>query len=270
MSDGQRGRRNARICDNNHLIDAVVTAPAAVGFPFSNALNAKLRGKVYKPGTNSFTLQIDLNSAKQFSYFALFGEADKVLGLSNAAVITLKANMINHFVGTEPYSKVIPVHDKGCFADLTDAVNLTGQQYRFIQISIDDSTNPDDVSIAYLYLGDHIEFQFNVRQGFEFKPIDLSRRAISDSGVVYGVRKNQYNAFSSMGFLYLTDDDRRKILETTEAIGLTTPWVFVLDPLEIGFNLRFGTLLCYFDELPKLTQAYLNKWNLTFTIREVV
>lgn len=270
MAAGQRGRRNARICDNNHMTIATVTAPAAVGFPFSNALNAKRRGKVWKPGTNSFTIEIDLLTAKQFSFVGIFGESDSVFKISNAATITLKANSINIFTGAVPYSKTIPVTDSGAFADLTDADNLTGFQYRYVQIIVDDSTNPDDVEIAYIYLGDHTDFAFNVNQGFQFTQQDLSKRVASDSGVIYSVAKNQYSVFNGMGFSFLDTTDRQKIQSVVSRFGLSTPFVFVLDPLEIGFDLEFGTKLCYFEQLPQLTHVYMTKFNISFSLREVV
>jgi hypothetical protein len=270
LAAGQRGRRNARICDNNHMSIATVTAPAAVGYPFSNALNAKRRGRVYKPGTNSFTIEIDLLTAKQFSFVALFGESNALFKISNAATVTLKANSINVFTGAVPYSKTIPVTDTGAFADLTDADNLKGQAYRFVQIVVDDETNPDDVEIAYIYLGDHTDFTFNVNQGFQFGQVDLSKRVTSDSGVIYSVAKNQYSVFNGMGFSYLTETDRLAIQSVVARVGLTNPFVFVLDPLQIAFGFELGVKLCQFAEIPQLTHAYMNKFNLSFSIREVV
>lgn len=269
---GIRGRRNARICDNNHLAGtgATITAPADPSYPFANAMNAKDRGKIWKPGVLTFTIVVDFHYNKNCSYFALFGECDKPLNISDAAVITLKANMINLFTGGEPFVMTVPVTDRGAFADLTDNVNLKGQQYRYWRIEIDDSTNPNPIDVSYLYLGDHVDFQFNMNQGFEFRQTDLSRTAVSDSGMVYTARKNQYNAFSGMGFSYLPPDDRIEIEQTAERLGMTVPWVFVLDPMAIGFDLQFGTLLCYWQEFPQFTHAYLNKFNLRFTIREVV
>ena len=263
-------RRNARICDNNQLHSATVTVSSQPGFPFSNALNFKQRGKIWKPTTKNFTIQIDMLSNKQCSFFAIFGECDKYLTISNEAVITLKANMINLFTGGEPFTKVAEVTDKGVFCDLTDENNPTGQQYRFWQISIEDSLNPNDIEVSAIFLGDHIDFQFNAKQQFQFDKQDLTRRATSDAGVVYSVRKLQYSVFSAMGWSYLNTDDRTKLLSSVERLGLSTPFLFVLDPLQIAFDFEFGNLLCYFDDLPRLTHAYLNKFNVAFALREVV
>jgi len=265
-----RLRRNARICDNNHLDSADVTAPEDVSFPFSNALDFKRRNKVWKPDDKDFTIEIDMLSNKQCSFFAIFGASDSYLTLSNQAVITIKANMINLFTGGEPFTKVVPVTDLGVFADLTDDDNPTGQQYRYWQISIEDSLNPVDIEVSALFLGDHIDFQFNAKQQFQYNRQDLTRRATSDSGTIYSVRKNQYSVFSAMGFSFLNPTDRTKLLTSTETIGLSQPWIFVLDPLELAFNFEFGTILCYFNDLPQLTHAYLNKFNVAFSLREVV
>lgn len=265
-----RARRHARICDNNQLDDADITAPINGSFPFSNCLDAKNRARVYKPSSKSFTIQIDMYANKQCSFFAIFGKADGYFSFSNQAVITIKANMINLFTGGEPFTKVASVTDKGAFADLTDVDNPTGQQYRYWQVVVSDTTNPNDLELAYFYLGDHIDFQFNANQQFQFEQTDLTRRATSDAGVVYSIRKNQYSIFSAIGFSYLGADDRRKIQSTAETLGLSIPFVFVLDPLEIGFEFEFGTLLCYFEKEPQFTQAYLNKFNIAFALREVV
>lgn len=265
-----RLRRNARIADNNHLDAATVIAPEHASFPFTNALNFRQRGRVWKPNDKDFIIEIDLNSNKQCSFFAIFGEIDKYLKVSDQAVITIKANMINLFTGGEPFSTTATVTDKGVFADLTDDDNPTGQQYRYWQIAIEDLLNPDDLEISAIFLGDHIDFQFNAKQQFEFNWNDLSRRATSDSGVIYSVRKNQYALFSAMGFSFLDADDRRKIQSSTETLGLSTPFIFILDPLQIAFEWEFGTCLCYFDQLPQFTHAYQNKFNISFQLREVV
>ncbi len=265
-----RLRRNARICDNNHLDIATVTTSADVSFPFSNALNFKQRGKVWKPGVKTWTTTIDMLSNKQCSFFAIFGEADKFLTISDQAVITLKANMINLFTGSEPFSITIPVTDMGIFADLTDDNYPTGQQYRYWQLQITDPTNPNAIEISAIFLGDHIDFQFNAKQQFTFDIQDLTRRATSDSGVIFNVRKNQYSIFSAMGFTYLDAIDRRSLQSSIETIGLSLPFIFVLDPLEIAYEFDFGTRLCYFSDIPVLTHAYLNKFNVAFALREVV
>jgi hypothetical protein len=265
-----RLRRNARICDNNQLDDAVITAASQVGFPFSNALNFKQRGKIWKPTTKSFTIQIDMQANKQCSFFAMFGEVDKYLTISNEAVITLKANMINLFTGGEPFTKQATVTDKGVFCDLTDDENPTGQQFRFWRIIVEDSLNPADIEVSAIFLGDHIDFQFNAKQQFQFDRQDLTRRATSDAGVIYSIRKLQYAVFNAMGWSYLDTGDRTKLLSSVEKIGLSTPFVFVLDPLQIAFQYEFGNLLCYWEDIPKLTHAYLNKFNVAFAVREVV
>lgn len=265
-----RLRRNARICDNNQLDSAVITVASEPGFPFSNALNFKQRGKIWKPTTKSFTIEIDMQANKQCSFFALFGEVDKYLTISNEAVITLKANMIDLFTGGEPFTKQAQVTDKGVFCDLTDDENPTGQQYRFWQIVIEDSLNPIDIEVSAIFLGDHIDFQFNAKQQFQFERNDLTRRATSDAGVIYSVRKLQYAVFSAMGWSYLDTNDRTKLLSSVEKLGLSVPFVFVLDPLEIAFPFQFGNLLCYFEDIPKLTHAYLNWFNVAFALREVV
>lgn len=266
-----RLRRNARIADNNQLDVATITAPAAVGFPFSNALNFKKRGLVWKPGTLSFTIEIDFHANKQCSFLAIFGESDKLLTISNEAIVTVRANMIDLFTGGEPFTKIATVTDKGVFCDLTDDDNPTGQQYRYWQIEIDDPLNPSAIEIAAIFLGDHIDFQFNAKQQFTFEKQDLTRRAASDSGTIYSVRKGQYSLFSAMGFNFLSTADRNKLLASIEKIGLSTPFVFILDPLELAFSHDFGVMLSYFQgELPQLTHAYLNKFNMSFALREVV
>jgi hypothetical protein len=211
-----------------------------------------------------------MGSNKQCSFFALFGESGQLLTLSNSAVITIRANMIDLFTGGEPFTIVVPVTDKGAFIDLTDDDYPTGQQYRFWEIEIEDELNPIDIEVSAIFLGDHIDFQFNAKQQFQFDRQDLSRKATSDSGVVYSVRKNQYAVFSAMGFSFLDTSDRNKLLSTIEEIGTSTPIVFVLDPLEIAFEYGFGTLLCYFTDIPQFTHAYLNKFNVAFALREVV
>ena len=263
-------RRNARIADNNQLNDAAVIAPADPDFPFSNALDFKNRGKYWRPESKVFTITIDMHANKQSSFFAIFGEADKLLKISNQAIVVLKANMINLFTGGEPFVKQASVTDLGVFCDLTDNDYPTGQQYRYWQIYINDEFSPDDIEVSAIYLGDHIDFQFNAKQQFSFEWTDLTRRAISDAGVVYSIRKNQIKEFSSLGFLFLSQDERKKLLSTMETVGMATPFIFILDPLESAYEFEFATVMAYFNQFPTLTHAYLNKFNMQFSIREVI
>lgn len=263
--------KTARICDNNRIEDAVVTAAEDASFPFVNSFDLINRNQIYKPGTKSFTIEIDLQSnQKNVSFFCILGESNEILKISNDATITVKASSINLFDGTEPVSQVVSVGELGIYYDFTDDTNQYGYNYRYWQIVIDDSLNPDDIEIAYIYLGDHVIFDRNISNGFNYVIQDNSQIARSDTGKIFTRQRPEQTTISGAGIRFMDVDDKNAILSAVRRIGRFKPFVFVIDPTQCRETLDFAVKPMYFTRVPIFTQQVRNIYSSSFSMREVL
>lgn len=264
--------QNARICNNNHLDNAIVTAPEVGPYLFSNSLDLKNRNKVYKPGTLSFTIEIDLQSnSKNVSFFAIIGESNDYLKISNDAIITLKASSINFFDGSEPINIQVPVSELGVYYNISDNVNQDGKSYRYWQIVVDDSLNPNDIEIAYIYLGDNVIIHRNIANGFTYQIQDRTLIGTSDSGKVFTLKKPEQTVISAISYQLLSKTDKDNILNCIRRVGLHTPFLYVLDPDECRESHDFGVRPVYFNRsVPSFTHVVRDIYNSSYSLREVL
>lgn len=264
----------ARIYDNNQLLTAGVTivAPDDGSFPFANALTASdgKRALPWNPGSKSFTVTIDLGYNGNVSLFAIFGPSNANLGVSPSATITLKGNMINLFDGTEPFNQEATIYDNGVFLYLDTDANPEGLQYRYWNIVFDDSTNPDDLFINYIFLGDALTFEYNIQRGFSIEPVDQSIIQTSDSGVLYASQRPQYSQFTGLNHRFLSKETKKEIETTIQQVGLFTPFIFSLDPTEACFGPEDSHFLTYFGSLPRFKHVKTSVFDVSYDVREVL
>jgi hypothetical protein len=241
------------------------------GFPFSNSIDLVNRNKLYKPDGKTFDIDIDLNSfQKNVSFFSILGGSDDILKISNDATITIKANSINLFTGGEPLSVTVPVSELGIYYNFASATDPNGVQYRFWKITIDDSLNPEDIEIAYIYLGDHVIMHRNITNGFSYAIQDNSQVSRSDSGKIYARRRPEQVQISGLSHQSMSKDDKDSLLKSVRRIGRHTPFIFVLDPDECREDLDFSVKPMYFDRIPIPRQQVRNIYTASFSLREVL
>ena len=264
--------QNAKICDNNHLDQATITAAESAPYVFANALDLKNRNKLWQPGTKSFTIQIDLYSnSKNVSFFSLLGASNAQFSLSNQATITVKANSINLFTGGEPFSMSATVGELGAYLNISDATNQDGVNYRFWEIDIDDSLNPDDLEFAYIYLGDNTIIHRNINNGFSYTNLDRTLTGISDSGKIYTLQKPEQTTINAISYQVMSSLDKTNLLTTIRRIGLHTPFLFVIDPDECREDFDFGVRPVYFNRaVPTITHIVRDYYSTRYSLREVL
>jgi hypothetical protein len=264
--------QNAKICDNNHLDQSTVTVVESSPFVFTNALDLKNRNKLWKPGSKSFTIQIDLlSNSKNVSFFALLGASNSLFSLSNQATVTIKANSINLFTGGEPLSESVTVGELGAYINLSDSSNQDGVNYRYWEIDIEDSFNPDDLEFAYIYLGDNTIIHRNINNGFTYTNLDRTLSGTSDSGKVYTLQKPEQTFINAMSYQIMSSQDKTNLLTTIRRIGLHTPFLFALDPDECREDFDFGVRPVYFNRaVPTLTHVVRNYYSARYSLREVL
>ena len=212
------------MCGNNRLDDSTITAPESSPYVFTNALDLKNRNKLYKPGSKSFTIEIDtISNTSNMTFFSILGASNDVLRLSDSATVTVKANSINLFTGTVPFEKTATVGEIGVYLDLTDDDNPQGVSYRYWNIDIEDTYNPNDIEIAYIYLGDHVLISRNISNRFGYQVLDRSRRGTSDSGKIYSLKKPEQTLVNALSLELLKEEDKKKIISFGRKVGTHTP-----------------------------------------------
>lgn len=264
--------QNAKICDNNHLDQASITAAESAPYVFANALDLKNRNKLWKPGSKNFTIQIDLYSnSKNISFFSLIGASNANFSLSDEATITVKANSINLFTGGEPYSQSAMIGELGAYLNISDSTNTDGINYRFWEIDIVDTNNPDDLEFAYIYLGDNTIIHRNINNGFTYTNLDRTLSGTSDSGKVFTLEKPEQTIINAVSYQVMTSQDKSNLLTTIRRIGLHTPFLFVLDPDECRESFDFGVRPVYFNRsVPTITHIVRDYYNSRYSLREVL
>lgn len=265
-------QRNARFCDNNYLAKATVTAPESSPFIFSNSLDLVNRNKLYKPGSKSFSIEIDmLTNSANLSFFSILGASNDYFKLSNSASVQLRGNSIKLFDGGEPFNQDVLIGEIGAYLNLADADNPNGLNYRFWQLDIEDSTNPDDIEIAYIYFGDHTIIHRNINNGYNYTIVDRTLRGVSDSGKVFSLQKPEQTVISAQSRQIMSEQDKSNIINTGRRVGLHTPFLYVLDPDQCNTDYDFSVRAVYFDrQVPAIKQIVNNYYSASYSLREVI
>ncbi len=264
--------RNARFCDNNFLDKATNVAPESSRRVFSNALDLANRNRIYKPGTKSFSIEIDtLSNSTNLSFFTMLAASNDYFKMSNSASVQLRGNSIKLFTGSEPFSQSVNVGELGAYLNLADSDNPDGLSYRFWQIDIDDSSNPDDIEIAYMYFGDHTIINRNISNGFNYTVVDRTLRGVSDAGKVFSLRKPEQTVIASQNRQIMSEQDKINIINMGRRVGLHTPFIYVIDPDECNTNYDFSVRAVYFDrQVPSIKQIVNNYYSASYALREVI
>lgn len=263
--------QNSRICNNNHIEGATITAPEDVSYPAINMYDLKNRNKLYKPGTNSFTIELDFHTnSTHITFFSMLGASDSLFTVSNLATITLKASSINLFDGSEPVSVSVPVQELGAYYNFANASNTGGINYRYWQIVVDDSFNPDPIEIAYIYLGDHVIMDRNLSNGFTFVNSDNSLIVRSDNGKIFTRRRPERTLINSVSHRVMTRDDKDNILQAFRRVGRHTPFLFVIDPDECRDDFDFSVRAVYFNTIPNIRHQFRDFYSISYSLSEVI
>jgi hypothetical protein len=252
--------------DNQFLDESLMTVSSVdSSYPVSNMLDP-VRSRVFKPTTNTFTIEVDLQYNANINFIGVVGPLSRSFGISEVATITLEANNIDDFT-LPPFSQTLTPTTSGILTFLDGDT-----AYRYWKLSIDDSTNPVDVEIGYLYLGDLTQLtDRTVNKGFTAGVVDPTKSATSMNGTLFFDEKQKYHRFNGLGLGYLSGDDRKTIEDLYYRIGKGNPFFISIDPnLKISDEQAELTKLVVFENAPGVAHKFDNKYSLSFSLREVV
>jgi len=272
---------NIVFCDNQYLEASMITASSEEsGYPIENIVDP-IRSRIYKPTSNAFTLTIDriykptsnaftltidLGVNASIDFVGMVGPISDYFGISDAATITLEANSINDFT-TPPYSVSITPELTGIFKFLDGNTD-----YRYWKWTIDDTGNPEDVNIGYIYMGDYTQLaDRTVSKGFSTTMVDPTKSTTSMDGTVYYDEKQKYHKFQGLSLGYIPADDRRSLEKLYWDNGKSTPMFVSLDP-NLSFSEEYGELtkLVVWENAPSVTHHFDDVYSMSISLRESI
>jgi len=253
--------------DNQYLETSMLTPSSEdADYPIENIVDT-IRSRVFKPLSNTFTIDIDLEVNASVKLIALFGPISEYFGISDAATITIKANNINDFV-TPAYTDTMTIDENGAYLFIDAATNT---DFRYWQVGIDDNTNPDIIKHGYLYKGDITQPQSKtINKGFRSKIVDPTKKLTTIDGSEFFNEKQKFNRIDGLALGYVPIDDRLVLEKMYWDNGKATPMVISLDPnLKISNSYSNLTKLMKWEDSPNVVHNFDDVYSMSFTINEV-
>ena len=260
--------QNLRIFDNQYITSANSTVSSEhASYDFDNVIDT-IRTRVYQPnGTNSWNIVWDLATTAPISFFGAIGKSTEAFTVSEDATVTLQANNILSW-SSPPFDETITPSDYGMFLQIDNS----GGGYRYWKLTVDDSSNPTQNEISYMYLGDHVEIDSrDINAGFSKQIMDPSVRIPTINGIEYFDEKPKYDVFSNMNLGYVDADERRLIEQMFFDYGIHTPFFVAFDPT-LAFSTYDWELTKFvtFANPPSFTNFYKDVYSIAFSLKEVL
>jgi hypothetical protein len=217
-------------------------------------------------------IDIDLVTAYECTFFAAIGPIDEVFSLSSLATVTLMADNIPNNWTVPAFSRTLAVRDAGILEFLDDATDTT---FRYWRIKIVDRLNPgilSAVKISHIYLGDYVTItSSNISNGFSKSYTDNAEVAVSESGVMYYSNRTKQLEISNCSIQVLSSSERQTLEQMGYDLGITGGFYLSLDPtLVTSDTLSELTRFVRFTSIPSISHVFYDKYNMGFSVREIV
>jgi len=241
-----------------------------LGFVGTNDLNLNQTATEVRVHTTEW-VHYDMGYNAIVTFGALIGPRTKLWNISDSAVLTLQGNNINDFA-SPPFSITMQRTVDGHMGFST--LNEENSSYRYWKIIIMDRDNLDfqNAAISYIYLGDYLTLENgNINKGFTFRPVDLSTRDETESGVLYSNQKAKYYVFDQLTMGFFANEDRAAIEQLSYDMGIHTPFFMSIDPeLKISSTLDELTKFGVFESMPSFSHVANDLWTCSFSFREII
>lgn len=209
-------------------------------------------------------LVIDLKAAEEIDSFVILFDAREGIKFSEQAVIKLQANATDTW--TAPAVDITLTIDN--VKKVISHFFSSDQSFRFWRIKMVDSKNNNlFLELGTIVLGKGTKLLRSPRQGFKFKKRDSSRRQKNESGnTFFDVRpKIQSLEFN---FKLMAKEDTDTFEDVYDRVGITTPLVVVLDPLEVDYSKNKFLVYGHFTKQLEFAHGFRTKFNSGFRIEE--
>jgi hypothetical protein len=189
-------------------------------------------------------LVIDLKSSEEIDSLGLFFDPTDGIKLSSNAVIKIQANQTN--LWTSPAVNVTLTMDEE--RDVITYFWTSSQEYRYWRVYIEDPKNTDlFVELGTIFLGKATQLSKVPDNGFTFTQEDRSLMTENEYGHqyidVYPIRKS-----ITFNYSVLPYSDIATLDTLFRRVGIHTPIMMTMDPLETQFDKDQFTLYGRFDK----------------------
>lgn len=122
------------------------------------------------------------------------------------------------------------------------------------------------------FIGESVKVRSTISAGLSYELTDPSLFFYADSGRGYSVRKPKFYRISSVNLPFISRNQRSAMLKFFEKKGITEPFWVALDPDDHWDGPRFGASFgAYrFEAAPKFTHNFLDKFSVSFALREAL
>jgi hypothetical protein len=244
---------------NNNLVDtATLTASTENAlFPASNIQDPR-RTKVFRSTTNSDNVVLDFGSAQAVDTIFLLADKRNNFGVTT---VTVQFNSTNSW-GAPAYSKSMTLTG-GLYIAHAEFAQIS---YRYARIVMTSSLGYCELS--KVFIGSATTLSRSIKFGWSFQDEELSQKSANRYGqqfsdVVFRQKKLNFS------FAYLDKTDLAVINSILDYSGITKPiWLKIGDSTMIDdYRRTSGAFML--DNIPSITNSHFNKYNLSFSMREL-
>ena len=128
------------------------------------------------------------------------------------------------------------------------------------------------LELSDIFVGQSVNVNSAISSGLAHQTNDPSQITYADSGRAYAVRRPLYQVVNSLTLPFLDRGQVTEFKRFSERKGLTEPFWVAIDPANLWDGPSFGaTFGAYrFASMPNFSHAFLDKFNVSFSLREVL
>lgn len=245
---------------SDNLVDqaTIVASSENALFPVSNLQDPR-RSKVYRSTSNSDNVVLDFQESSEVN--GIFIVADKRAGFG-VSTVTIEFNGTDSW-GSPAESVSVPfstVHGIG-YVELPTTIS-----YRFARIVLTSSLGYCELS--KVFIGKDIGLTRSIGFGWTLKDEELSQKQKNRYGQTFVdvILRQKIIGFALRN---LQKEDLALINNMLDYVGETKPFYIRLGDNSMVDDYRRFSGPVYLDDIPTITNAHFNRYNLSMSVREV-
>jgi hypothetical protein len=243
-----------------NLVEQSTITPSTVNaqFPASNLKDYR-RSKVYRSITNSDNLILDFQESSEIN--GIFIVADKKAGFG-VSTLTVDFNATSNFT-TPAFTASVPFSPELGIGHLSLATTIA---YRFARVRMTSTLGYCELS--KLFIGKAVPLERSINFGWTIKDEDLSIKTRNRYGQIFAdIITRQKN----IGFAIrnANKEDVQLINKVLDRVGETKPLYLAIgnDLMATDYRRFSGPVIL--EDIPTITNASFNRFNMSFSVREL-
>jgi len=248
-----------RLYSRNLVDQATITASSENAlFPVSNLQDFR-RSKVYRSTSNSDSIVLDFQESSEVNGIFILADRRAGFGIST---VTVEFNGTDSW-GAPAYSQVVPlsIENNLGYVELTSTIS-----YRFARIVLTSVLGYCELS--KVFIGKDIGLTRTINFGWTIKDEELSQKQKNRYGQTFVdvILRQKIIGFALKN---MQKEDLALINGLLDLVGETKPFYIRLGDDNMVDDYRRFSGPVYLDDVPTITNAHFNRYNLSMSVREV-